>query len=298
MTRSRSLAWPSPSRRVAHLLPVLGFFSALLGCDAGGVDVPHDMGAPDAIVVLDATVVRDPCLPWITTARYRVTTLHVPTVDEAIGGALTGHNVDGAGTTCSVPDYPGDVDNALVDLSDYLLTLPAEERIDLQAELDALLACPADASDCGRLDLVFELRSSARCDVVRVLDGVDAGARVLGVHELFSWDGERFRIAQYQLDLPSVRTAAGPVSNDLTLTNAVITGQVSESQITNLVFSGTFPHQAFGNALAELLAAVGIDLAFDELFPVLTNLYDVRIGGSCAALSVGLTGTATRLEEP
>lgn len=295
MTRSRSFARLCPPPWVASLLPLLGLFSVLLGCSdgsEGGTGVARDMSVGDAVVV------RDPCLPWTATARYRVTSLHIPTTAEATSGALTGHNVDRSGTTCSVPDYPGDVDNALVDLAEYLLTLPPEERVDLQAELDALLACPADAGDCARLDLVIERRSSARCELITVLDGADASARVLGVHELTGWNGESFRIAQYQLDFPSVRTAAGPVSNELTLTNVVITGRLSESQITSLVFSGTLQGQGFGNALAELLAALGSALALDELLLLVANLYDVQVGGTCSALSIGLTGTATRIVEP
>ncbi|MCA9579946.1 MAG: hypothetical protein KC668_31175, partial [Myxococcales bacterium] len=154
--------------------------------------------------------------------RYRITTLHIPTPDEADGGATVGQNVDDADSVCGVPDYPGGVDNSLIDLNAALPALAPDDPIDLQAEIDNALGCPSDASpaECTRLDLVVGVTPGSACANVQVRNG--AGEALAAPFVAHATNGTlRGRVPQLALSIPyQAETMA--VDIDLSVTNVVL----------------------------------------------------------------------------
>jgi hypothetical protein len=61
---------------------------------------------------------------------------------------------------------------------------------------------------------------------------------------------------------------------------------------------GSLERTAFEATIMDLLPLLGGGITFEDIQPILENLYDVQVGGSCSALSVGLTGSATLLQRP
>ena len=80
----------------------------------------------------------------------------------------------------------------------------------------------------------------------------------------------------------------------LAFTNVVITGTVAADSLTDVVISGALDRTTLEAAVMQLLATRGGDVTFDDIRALLETRYDVQIDGQCAALSVGLTATATR----
>lgn len=285
---------PRPRFRVRSHSWLLRFgllLLALPGCGDGGIEPPRDMSVRDSIIVE-----TDPCAPWTGVARYRVSALRIPTSAEARADAIVGHDVDRVPTTCGVPDYAGDVDNALIDLVDGLPMLLPDVAIDLQAALDMGLICAVGATDCTRLDVVLEIRTSAHCVSLRVLDGTGASAAVLGGPYVGTRDtGSSFRVIGGALSLPSTNL---PNAAPLWLGDLFLTGRVEGPSVSNLVLGGVLQREPLERAVLELLPSLGTELAADDVLLILGNLYDVEVGGTCAGMSVGLTGAATRVPEP
>ena len=80
---------------------------------------------------------------------------------------------------------------------------------------------------------------------------------------------------------------------DLTITNVIITGNVTANSLSNVVIGGALVQTALETTLMEALATIDGNYSFDDVEPILENLYDIQVGGQCAALSVGFTGAGT-----
>jgi hypothetical protein len=232
-----------------------------------------------------------------TPILYRINELIIPTPAQANGGETVGHNVDGAGDVCGVPDYAGGVDNSLVDLAAALPSLAPSDPIDLQAEIDAGLNCAPDATDCTRIDLIVTVATGTNCVVVEVLDGTDANATSLAgpfVGSLNSSGEMRGVVPSLQLAIP-YGTETGPVDINLAVTSVIITGTRTDTTLTDIVIGGALIKTDFETTIRNLLPLLGDSITFDDIGPILSNLYDVQVAGAtppCAALSVGLTGSA------
>lgn len=283
MTRSPRL--PHPPR-----LAALALLSMVAGCGGTG-DAPIDQGLGPF------DLPRDDVGPAV---RYRITELHIPTLAEADTGIPVGHNVDRVGESCGVPDFLGGVDNSLIDLSSALAEFaPPAEGLLLQAAIDAALRCEGDAdpTECTRLDLVVSVASGIGLTVVEIEDG--EGTTLAGPF-VGSLDGSRnIRADASQLDLTiPYYAASGPVAIQLSITNMILTATLGESAITNIVIGGTLESSAFEAMLMELLPLLGDEPTFEDIEPILDNLYDVELEGECSALSVGFTASATLVEGP
>ena len=273
-------------------LALLGVFA---GC-GGGSNAPVDMGQgqPDLPALLDQGDGYDPAV------RYRITELHIPTLAEASAGTRVGHNVDGIGDSCGVQDFPGGVDNALIDLSSELaLFEPPAARLDLQAAIDAALACPADAEPnvCVRLDLILSVASGTGRALVEIEDG--EGTSLAGPFA-GSLDGSRnlrSAAAGFSLAIP-YQTVDGSVAIYLHISEMVLTANIGASTLTEIVLAGAIHRSDFEEVLMEVLPRLGDEPTFDDVEPILANLYDVQLADQCSALSVGFTGTATRVPAP
>lgn len=281
--------------RLVHPAPIaaLALLSLFSGCD-DTIEDPRDQGP---VVRDDGPAVE--CTPTGDAVRYRITALHIPTPAEANGGATVGHNVDGAGTTCGVPDYAGGVDNSLIDLAAALPSLAPEDPIDLQAEIDNALGCAADAdpSECTRLDLIVSARTGVGCVEVTVLDGDDAVLAGPFNATLAANGDVRGRVPALDLAIP-YQAEGGAVDINLEVTNVVLTANVGATSLSNIVLGGSLAKTAFEQTIMDLLPLLGGDISFEDISGILSNLYDVQLGGSCAALSVGLTGTAAVVAAP
>lgn len=227
-----------------------------------------------------------------TDTLYRLTALNIPTPSQASGGATVGHNVDGVGTTCGVPDYAGGVDNSLIDLAAALPSLAPDDPIDLQTEIDTALSCSASSQDCTRLDLIVSVRTGTGCAVMEIEDAEGnnlAGPFVTTLDASGNFQGT---VASFDLSIP-YETGSGSVSIDLDLTNVVISGNRSASALTNVVIGGSLLKTAFEAMIMDLLPFLGADISFEDISGILANLYDVQVAGQCGALSVGLTASGT-----
>lgn len=287
--------------RLPHL-PRLTAFSLLVavaGCGGpaeGSVDMgAMDIGQPDQPIVW-----RDPCDEFGSTTLYRITDLHIPTLADVNAGVPVGHNVDGAEEVCGVPDFPGGVDNSLIDLSSELALLePPVAGLNLQAVIDAALDCPttADPAECTRLDLIVRVSTGLFCARIAIEDG--EGSTLAGPFVGSLDDSGRLRavVSYFDLTIP-YRAASGPVDIHLGIAGMIMTATLSESALSNVVLGGVLPRSTFEAMLMELLPLLADDLTFDDVQPLLAGLYDVESVGECAGLSLGFTGTATRVTAP
>ncbi|MBK7153049.1 MAG: hypothetical protein IPL19_24870 [Sandaracinaceae bacterium] len=232
------------------------------------------------------------CADAGTAVLYRLNSLDIPTPDQAAAGDIVGHNVDRAGDTCGVPDYDGGVDNSLIDLAAALPALAPDDPMDLQAEIDTALNCPAASVDCTRMDLIVSVRTGTGCVIMEIEDG--NGETLAGPFS-GTRDGSgnvRGVVSSLNLTIP-YGTDTGTVDIDLTITNVIITGNVTANSLSNVVIGGALVQTALETTLMEALATIDGNYSFDDVEPILENLYDIQVGGQCAALSVGFTGAGT-----
>lgn len=264
---------------------LLGFVA---GCGDSS-DVPSDMGHQR-----DLPSIEPMCDYQV--ARYRITALHVPTEAEAAAGVAVGHNVDRVGDACAVPDFPGGVDNSLIALSSELtLFAPTEEQPDLQAVIDTALACAADAdpSECRRLDLIVSVSTGNGCGWVEIEDGVGTTLAGPFVASLSAGNALHGQVPRFEFVLP-YPTESGFVDLTLDIRNVIVTATVGDGALSDIVLGGAIEESAFEAMLMELLPHISGSPSFEEVEPILDNLYDVQVAGECAALSVGFTGSAIR----
>ncbi|MEZ4329606.1 MAG: hypothetical protein R3B40_30520 [Polyangiales bacterium] len=229
-----------------------------------------------------------------TAVLYRINQLTIPTPEDAENGLTVGQNVDQADSACGVPDYPGGVDNSLIDLVAALPALAPDDPIDLQAEIDTALSCAPDATDCSRLDLIVSVQTGTNCVVVEVLDGTGADAESLAGPFVGSLDGSgnmQGAVPSLALAIPYT-TDNGAVDINLNVSNVLITGTLSETAVTNIVLGGALEKTAFETTIMNLLPLLGGDVEFSDISGILSNLYDVQLNGTCSALSVGLVASA------
>jgi hypothetical protein len=237
------------------------------------------------------------CTPTSDPILYRLNALNIPTPDDAEAGDVVGHNVDRTGDTCGVPDYDGGVDNSLIDLAAALPALAPDDPIDLQEEIDNGLNCAVGDDTCTRIDVIVSITTGANCVIVEVEDG--EGETLAGPFN-GSLDGSgnmRGAVASLNLSIP-YGTDTGTVDIDLAVTNVIITGTRTDTALTNVVIGGALVQTAFETTIMQLLPQLGGDVTFDDIGPILENLYDVQVGGQCAALSVGLTATGAVYTPP
>jgi hypothetical protein len=256
-------------------------------------------GTPDAAPDMGDVPVEPRCDgPYV---RYRITELHVPTPAEAGANTPVGHNVDASADACGVPDFDGGVDNALIDLSSALHSfIPPDEGPDLQAAIDAGLGCAIDAapSECTRLDLIVSLDTEAGCSLIEIEDG--AGTSLAGPFGgTIDASGHLRGVVTAGLSLTvALPAAGGPVDVTLDIRHMIFTAVVGADALTNIVLGGAIERSTFEAMLMEVLPLLGDEPSFDDLEPILANLYDVEVDGQCTALSVGFTGSATLVAAP
>lgn len=232
-----------------------------------------------------------------TATLYRMNVLHIPTPAEANAGDVVGHNVDRTGDVCGVPDYSNGVDNSLIDLAAALPALAPDDPIDLQAEIDAGLACPAGSSDCSRIDLIVSIRQGTGCVIVEVEDGEGESLAGPFVGSLNGSGEMRGVVDSLALTIP-YSTEEGPVDINLSVTSVIITGTLTSDTLTDVVIGGALVKTAFEQTIMNLLPLLGGDITFEDIGSILENLYDVQNGGTCGALSVGLTASGVLYTPP
>ena len=286
---------------LSDLVRALGLASAYLavGCDpgAGGDNATRD------------AQVRNRTCDDLEPTRYRVTGLRIPTQENVTNGEPLGHDVDGLGAVCDTPDYPGDVDNAFVDVAASLPFVADGAGPDLNAELASALACSGE----GCTPLVLDVRVGAACDSVELLDG--DGRELAAAAPNSDASGERIVARWDQVMLPLAlsdrpRCDDGVVCElgascadgsrcvrrlvDVELSSVTLSANVSPAGLTEIVIGGVLPHSTFMTVIREALPMEVTGVDPDDVFDLVLLRYDVRTGdgSSCDGLSVGLTGSA------
>ncbi len=261
---------------------------ACVPCPNGTMNVAGDDPA-GADTACDPITCDDAGAP----VRFRLDSLLIPTPQQGSSGVTVGHNVDGVGTVCGVPDYPGGVDNAFIDLAAALPALGPSEPLDLQIEINEGLACSMSGPSCLRLDLVLSVRSGSDCVIVGVEDGEGSALMMPRVGSL---DGlGTFEVAggTFDFSIP-IQTAAVQVWADLPLASVTITGTREATAVTDVVIGGWVVEADFETFIMQLLPTLG-GIMFEDIAPVLANLYDVQIVGTCSALSAGFRASGSPL---
>ena len=286
---------------VGNACEVSGGSALCVGDSCGGPGQPCCAGlcAGDSICFGDAcTAPHSDCDGTETPERYRVTMLRIPTsADVDIGNPL-GHNVDGVGTVCFTPDYIGDVDNSFLDLAATLPLLGAGAGLDLNAELAAAVACVAPSSTCSPLWLELQVINEGDCTQLTILDATDATV-LLGPVPLAIDDSGNFAATSPRLDLfIPVDSGAGFVDVSLTLSGAIVTGNVSGGALSDVVIGGYLEQTSFEATISVIVPLISDQISVDEVLGILGGLYDVQSSGTqCDALSVGLVGSGVMVTD-
>lgn len=223
---------------------------------------------------------------------YRINAFRIPTPEQVSQGMVIGQNVDGVGDTCGIPDYAGGIDNSLIELNAALPALSPDNPIDLQAAIDNALECPAGSPTCGRLDLIVRVRRGTGCAIVEVLDGTGPSATTLAGPFGVSLDGAGHFLGQtpaLSLAIP-YDTGTSTVNIPIEVSGVIISGTIGES-LLDAVIGGYVARMDFEATFMTLLPLLGGDIAFDDIGPILANLYDVVVGGQCAGLSTGFVAS-------
>lgn len=223
---------------------------------------------------------------------YRLTELHVPTHADVDAGALVGHDLDGVGEVCGVPDYAGGVDNSLIDLARALPLLAPDDPFVLQDAIDAELLCTAADAECEPRWLgvrVQECRRGVKVDLFRVADDQ---CTALGTADRagLSGDGE-LRAEFVDLALDEAFDPASDLRAVFRWDSARLTATVTDDGLEDAVLGGVLPSDAFDFAIYSLFPGIP-----EAAFPApLEGLFDIarEPGGVCDGLSMGLTLRAT-----
>jgi hypothetical protein len=161
--------------------------------------------------------------------------------------------------------------------------------------IDTALNCPTDAepTSCTRLDLILSVSTGVGRALIHIEDG--EGATLAGpfAGSLAANGDFRGVTARFDLGIP-YHWEGGVADFRLDLTNVILTGNVGPSAISNMVLGGFVVRSALEEAIMALLPTVG-DVPFEDIAPIVQNLYDVELEGDCSALSVGFTGSAEAL---
>ena len=234
------------------------------------------------------------CVANAPAVVYHLTTLSIPTQTQANNGETIGHNVDFAGDVCGVPDYAGGVDNSLIDLAAALPALAPDDPIDLQSAIDAAIACPASGPTCTRLELNVRVTPGVGCASVVIEDEQQVP---LGGPFVASVDGAgnlRGVTSEFGFTIP-YDTTSGFVDLRVNLTQVTVTGTTAGGTLSNVVIGGLLAQPDFETFLMDVVQVTGGEVTFDDIAPILANLYDVVVGPSCSAMSAGFlaAGAAT-----
>ena len=226
------------------------------------------------------------------TTVYSFDRLQIPTAGQGELEAPVGVNVDGRGDSCGVADYPGDVDNALIDLADGLASISPADPLDLRAALDRAVACSPGSSTCRPLawGLSVTTDPGAGCTVVAFTNSVGAVVSETA-RGSFSGDGElRVTFDVLQLSVPYV-TDHGPVDFHFHIQDAVVRGTIRDDAVRDILIGGVLDESSIRDTLLELHLLAG-GVTFDDMVQVLDSVWDIQQGSRCSALSFGLVGHA------
>lgn len=227
------------------------------------------------------------------TSVHRFDELRIPTPSEASSGGTVGHDIDGRSVACGVPDYPGDVDNALIDFAAAIPALSPDNPILLQMALDRALRCAPGSASCSPLPLDLQLNRNATggCAQVVFTDGMGSVVSSVGAGAVGANGGLRVELDSLQLTIP-YPTANGDVDIPLRLSDVIVTASVSDAGLEDIVIGGSLQKGEFEATVRALLPLLSDDVQFDDVAAILQALYDVEVAGGCAGLSVGLLGGA------
>lgn len=241
----------------------------------------------------DGVVCQHPaCMDVGQPVRYRLNSLNIPTPEQAADGDVVGHDVDNVGEACGIPDYVGNVDNSLIKLADALPGVNPDDPLDLQVGIDNALNCPSASVNCSRMDVIVSVRTGTGCVLMEFQDG---DGEILGGPFGATVDGSgnvRGVLNSLDLTIP-YDTDTGTVDIDLAITDAIITGTVTADSLTNVVIGGAVIQTAFETMIMQFVPLLGGGVTFEDIAPILSNLYDVQVGDQCAATSVGFTAAGT-----
>jgi hypothetical protein len=231
------------------------------------------------------------------TTVHRLTSVHIPTLADASegSGAPLGHDIDGVdNSACDVMDFAGGVDNAFLDVAAALPNLSPDQPVNLQDAIDAALRCPAGSATCAplALDLNVTANAGAGCGEITFVDGDGAAVSTTGAGALTADGSLRVELESFEFTIP-YPTPNGPVLIPLRMREVIVTATVRDGSVSDILIGGSLQKGEFEATARAILPLISAGIVnFEDIAPILADLYDVDIGGSCTGLSVGLMAQA------
>ena len=150
--------------------------------------------------------------------------------------------------------------------------------------------CAPTATDCTPILLDVEITTGTGCAEIRVVDGEDGTVLAGPFNATLDASGNlRGFVATLDLTIPYTTDTGSSVDIDLTVSNVIMTGTISGSDLSNVVIGGFLVKDDFEGTLMTLVPLISDSITYDDVAGILANLYDVEVGGGCNGLSVGLT---------
>ncbi|MBK6810968.1 MAG: hypothetical protein IPL19_20295 [Sandaracinaceae bacterium] len=262
--------------------------------DMGPTDQGPDTGEDDDLGTDGGPLTE--CTGLDAPLDYRIETLDIPITSDVLGDRALGHDVDGAGSACSVTDFVGDVDNSFMGLAEALPALNPALPVRFQADIDRGLSCLDNVPSCKAPRWTVRVERGTGCAQITILHGstaaVLAGPFVASVDGSGNVRGEfdtlDFEIAHY---VPGSPTDSIP----FVIRDGIFSARMSELALSDIVIGGTL----LQSELEATFALVAGDLSdgsieYADIAALLTDRYDVSVGGSCERMSIGLRATAAR----
>ena len=263
-------------------LPIVLIACVAMGCStADGSMEAIDIGADHATS----------CSPTGMLRTYRITSIHIPTQEDADNSRFTGYNIDSADSACGIVDLPFGVDNALIEVAQDLLVA---HMVDVQAAMDAALLCPSGSTTCRPLSLHIEVLGDTDCAIVRLL-GEDDTAEILGWVPANILSDGRVDGALRQAAITIQPADDGAASTSLPLFDVRYGGRTVGSEFQGATIGAYVKQADLPEVLATLVSYFPEewDITVEDLQSVIASNYDQNVDdGSCSGLSFGLTASA------
>lgn len=276
-------------------------------CDvcAGGDDHRdvNDNGTPDACECIGAMCT---CADAANPVTYYLDTLTIPTRTQAMMGQTVGYDLDGVDDGCGLPDYPGQVDNAFIEVAEALADDPSPSgRIDFQALIDGGLCLQQGQPG---IDLAFQVATGAGCATIDIYSGGTGGTPMASF--VATHTGGVLRGAFDAMSLVIPFEASPTMDAALDLGRVEFTASIGTDGLTDILLGGLVAfadflqfgaiflasHECQGQCGSNAMQWCSVACVLDGA--TAANIMDVagsRTNGGCGSegsFSVGLFATA------
>lgn len=234
-------------------------------------------------------------------ATYYLDSLTIPTMADATGGATVGFDIDGQDNGCGLPDFQGQVDNALIALNGALGALPGD--IDLQDQIDAGLC--VEGTNPPAMELLIRVTPGTGCAVVEIFSEDTTGTPLTSFVASYVGGELSGGAPAFPLTIPYRADDGSLADINLQISDLRFTATLGAAGLTNVLLGGSLPAMALEQTVMDVLPIINGGpcpgtsgcIEFSTIGSVIGNLYDVPnptsgLCGDQGSLSVGFFATA------